>query len=165
MSAPAPIAVFGHHFWVRFEEQALGKTKPTNDHVLLCNGAFSEITGLETSMTPFTIAEGGRNRGPAQRTGAVQHATVILKRGILTEISDLYRWYRLVTGGAYAYRLNVIITVVGHDNQDLMVWKLNSALPVKFKMADLNARATEIAIEELHIVHEGLVLIPKGGGR
>ncbi|HEY7490181.1 MAG TPA: phage tail protein, partial [Candidatus Tectomicrobia bacterium] len=38
----------------------------------------------------------------------------------------------------------------------MMAWKLTRALPVKFKAADLNARATEVGIEELHLVHEGL---------
>jgi hypothetical protein len=30
---------------------------------------------------------------------------------------------------------------------------------VKFKAADLNARGTEVGIEELHLAHEGLTLI------
>jgi hypothetical protein len=29
-------------------------------------------------------------------------------------------------------------------------------MPVKFKFADLNAKGTEVGIEELHLVHEGL---------
>jgi phage tail-like protein len=37
-------------------------------------------------------------------------------------------------------------------------WHLDRALPVKFKSSDLNARGAEIAIEELHLVHEGLKL-------
>jgi len=30
---------------------------------VLCSGAFSEVTGLELSMKPKTLAEGGRNWG------------------------------------------------------------------------------------------------------
>ena len=40
-----------------------------------------------------------------------------------------------------------------------MRWALRRALPVKFKAADLDARGTEIGIEELHLAHEGLVLV------
>ena len=32
-------------------------------------------------------------------------------------------------------------------------------MPVKFKAADLNAKGSEIGIEELHLAHEGLVLV------
>ena len=37
-----------------------------------------------------------------------------------------------------------------------MGWKLRNAMPVKFKVGDLNAKGSEVAIEELHLVHEGL---------
>jgi len=38
-------------------------------------------------------------------------------------------------------------------------WALRRAIPVKFKAADLNAKGSEIGIEELHLAHEGLVLV------
>ncbi len=39
--------------------------------------------------------------------------------------------------------------------QPIMAWQLAHAMPVKFKFADLNAKGTEVGIEELHFVHEG----------
>jgi phage tail-like protein len=35
-------------------------------------------------------------------------------------------------------------------------WRLRNAMPVKFRVGDLNAKGSEVAIEELHLVHEGL---------
>ena len=32
-------------------------------------------------------------------------------------------------------------------------------MPVKFRIGDLSARGNEIAIEELHLVHEGLHMV------
>ena len=46
---------------------------------------FAECTGLEATMEPKTIKEGGRNYGTAQRTGGVTFATVVLKRGVSTD--------------------------------------------------------------------------------
>jgi len=40
----------------------------------------------------------------------------------------------------------------------VMVWKLTGVLPTKFKGPDLNATASQVAIEELQLVHEGLEL-------
>ncbi len=42
--------------------------------------------------------------------------------------------------------------------EPVLTWVLERALPVKFKAADLNARGSEIGIEELHLAHEGLRL-------
>jgi phage tail-like protein len=39
-----------------------------------------------------------------------------------------------------------------------MVWTLTGVLPTKFKGPDLSANASQVAIEELHLVHEGLEL-------
>ena len=45
-----------------------------------------------------------------------------------------------------------------------MAWRLKQALPTKFKTADLNSQASEIAIEELHLAHEGLTRQKPGSG-
>ncbi len=48
---------------------------------------FAECTGLEATMEPKVIKEGGRNYGAAQRPGGVTFATVVLKRGVSTDRS------------------------------------------------------------------------------
>jgi phage tail-like protein len=88
----------------------------------------------------------------------VSFATVILKRG-MTTTRDLWKWFQLVAGGAYAYRLSAEITMQDLEGQPVVTWKLARALPIKFKAADLNARGTEVGIEELHLAHEGLSLV------
>jgi phage tail-like protein len=121
----------------------------------LCAGAFSEVTGLEATMEPKVIKEGGRNFGVIQRQGPVTFATVVFKRGISTA-SDLWRWFELVAGGAYAKRLTATVTVRDPAGLDLYAWRLIRALPTKFKTADLNATAAAVGVEELHVAHEGL---------
>jgi phage tail-like protein len=155
----APLHVF--RFEVTFRRDAVSGN-PNRNAVALCSGAFSECTGLEATMEPKVIKAGGLNYGPAQRVGPVSFATVILKRG-MTTTRDLWNWFQLVAGGAYAYRLSAEIAM--HDNAGnvVLTWALARALPVKFKAADLNARGTEVGIEELHLAHEGLTLRAKGG--
>lgn len=129
----------------------------------LCDGAFAEVSGLEASMEPKLIREGGLNYGVHQRAGAVSFATVVLKRG-MTASRDLWHWWSLFAGagdaanGALAHRLSVRITQQAADATPLLTWKLARAMPVKFKAGDLNAKTGEVAIEELHLVHEGLRL-------
>jgi phage tail-like protein len=131
------------------------------DAVEVCSGAFAECTGLEATMEPKVIKVGGRNYGAIQRPGPVSFATVVLKRG-MTKTRDLFDWYQKVAGGEYAYRLSAEIAMRNSAGQTAITWGLDNCMPVKFKAADLNARGTEIGIEELHLAHEGLRLYGEG---
>lgn len=144
----------GFRFQVDFKEQML-TNETEGGEVLLCSGAFSECSGLEVTMEPKAIKEGGRNWGSAQRMGAISFGTVVLKRG-LTTTADLWAWFSLVGEGAYAQRLNVTITQFDQSGKGAFSWTLLKAMPIKFKAPDLNASNNEVAIEELHLVHEGL---------
>ena len=150
-----PLNVFRFHVDFHTDSLTTGGGEP----VPLCSGAFAECSGLEATMEPKVIKEGGRNYGDAQRMGSVTFATVVLKRG-MTVSRDLWKWFELVTqNGAYSYRLAAIIRMYNNSGEERLAWKLDKALPVKFKAADLNARGTDVAIEELHLVHEGLSLV------
>lgn len=146
-----PLPVFRFH--IRFR-RASGASGP----VEICAGAFSECTGLEATMEPKVIKAGGANYGAYQRPGPVTFATVVLKRG-MTASRDLFKWFQLVNGGAYAYRLSAEIDMQNAEGTTVVTWGLDNCMPVKFKAADLNAKGTEVGIEELHLAHEGLRLI------
>ena len=54
-----------------------------------------------------------------------------------------------------------LIRAIDEDEkkQELKVrigWRLKNAMPVKFRVGDLNAKGSDVAVEELHLVHEGL---------
>ncbi len=150
-----PLQVF--RFQISFKRA--GKTP--GGPVQMCSGAFAECTGLEATMEPKVIKSGGANYGPAQRAGQVSFATVILKRG-MTRTRDLWQWFQMVGGGGYAYRLSAEIAMQDAAGNTVLTWGLDNCLPVKFKAADLNAKGTEIGIEELHLAHEGLRLVAAG---
>lgn len=149
-----PFTVF--RFRVDFAEDPIASGGGT-DAVTLCSGSFAEVSGLEATMEPKVIKEGGRNYGPIQRAGPVTFATVVLKRG-MTSTRHLWRWFELVGGGKYAYRLAALITLMNAAGEPQLTWRLEKAMPIKFKAADLNARGNEVGIEELHLAHEGLTL-------
>jgi phage tail-like protein len=153
-----PLTLF--RFQVDFERVSLtddGKKGP----IAVCSGAFSECSGLESTMEPKVIKAGGWNYGAQQRAGPVTFATVILKRGMTTS-RDIWKWFSQVNErGKYAFRLNVTIRVAGPGESspgEALTIRLFRALPLKFKCGDLSARATDVGIEELHQAHEGLSL-------
>lgn len=143
-------------FKVEFWRDSTDRSFTGYSRVHLCSGAFSECTGLEATMEPKVIKEGGTNYGGIQRPGRVNFATVVLKRG-MTVTPDLWKWFEMVNvNGSYAYRLAVDISLEDNAGNPAISWFLDRALPVKFKFADLNAKGGEIGVEELHLVHEGL---------
>ncbi len=161
--------LFTLRFHVAFKRDVIdgkgaGVTGPDES---ICEGAFSEVTGLEATLEPKVIKEGGVNYGAHQRAGQVTFGTVVLKRGT-TSARDLWKWWALFAGagdpgqattaqsGAYAHRLTVRITLKDLEDTPAMRWRIERAMPVKFKAADFNARASEVGIEELHLAHEGL---------
>jgi len=149
-----PLHVF--NFLIEFGKDSLEDSSGSTGSISLCQGAFSECSGLEATMEPKVIKEGGRNYGDAQRAGKVTFGTVILKRGIVSS-QDLWQWFEVLTAkSGYSYRLQATITLLDQKKNKQLEFKLQRAMPVKFKAPDLSAVSTEVGVEELHIVHEGL---------
>src|SRR5262249_29472577 len=150
--------IHNFRFQIDFNEDPL-TGGPNNPDVSLCSGAFSECSGIEATMEPKVIKEGGRNYGPAQRAGPVTFATVILKRGA-PATRHLWKGQQLRTSGSgYAYRLAATIAVQDWAGNKVLAWRLEKAMPIKFKAGDLNARGTDVTIEELHLAHEGISMV------
>jgi phage tail-like protein len=143
----------------RFQVSLTGSNLPAGlGPAPLCGGAFSEVTGLEATMTPRTIREGGRNFGQIQRPGPTSFGTLSLKRGVTSQ-QDLWTWFNLVTNQeGFGRALNGKIDIYSGTSV-AFTWTLTNVLPVKFKAPDLSATATQVAIEELQLAFEDLQLV------
>lgn len=131
---------------------------------LVCAGAFSDVTGLEASMSPVKMKEGGRNWGEVQLAGVTTFPAIVLKRG-MTDVDDLWKWFEFTTLQAnYGYRLQGEIRVLSSEDRKkiLQRWVLKDVMATKFKGPDLSSAASTVAIEELHLVHDGLSLTRPG---
>jgi len=151
-----PLHIF--RFQVDFRTDSLSDDG-NHEQFDVCSGAFAECTGLEATMEVKVIKEGGRNYGVAQRVGGTTFATVVLKRGI-SKSQALWQIFNSVSTQYFAPRLQVTINLFDLDGSAVRAWRLDRAVPTKFKFADLNARGAEVGIEELHLVHEGLWSVP-----
>ena len=154
MSTGALIPLHVFKFEVDFFTDSLSNSS-SNTQFQVCSGSFAECTGLEATMEPKVIKEGGRNYGAAQRAGGTTFATVVLKRGISSN-QNMYQIFNTLATGTFAPRMQVTINVFDVNGTAVMAWQLDKAMPIKYKFSDLNARNSEIGIEELHLVHEGL---------
>ncbi len=154
MAAAAPFPLHVFRFQVDFFTDSLSDDD-SHEQFQVCSGAFAECTGLEATMEPKVIKEGGRNYGAAQRAGGTTFATVILKRGISSN-QNLYQIFNTMGTGTFAPRMQVTINLFDNSGAAVMAWQLDKAMPIKYKFSDFNAKNAEIGIEELHLAHEGL---------
>jgi len=131
----------------------------------LADGSFQECSGLEVEMDVQEYLEGGRNDGVIRRVGRAKYQNLVLKRGMFYPDSgqvnrDLWEWLQsIVAGKRPVPRYDGVVEVLGVGDEVVATWAFDRGLPVRLRGPELNARTGEIAIEELHIAHEGLRLV------
>ena len=119
-------------------------------------GGFSDVSGLgfEVSYSDY--------RNGNERVNTVRHIPntfkldeVTLKRGLVGS-TDLFDWLKTVRDGTADPR-NVTITLLDEARQTVATFKLIKAQPKKWTGPTLAAKGGgEVAMEELHLVHEGI---------
>jgi phage tail-like protein len=131
----------------------------------LADGSFQECSGLEVEMDVQEYLEGGRNDGVIRRVGRAKYQSLVLKRGMFhpdsgTVNRDLWQWLQsIVSGERPVPRYDGVVEVLGVGEEVVATWTFDRGLPVRLRGPELNAKTGEIAIEELHIAHEGLRLV------
>ncbi|WP_297358606.1 phage tail protein [Thauera sp.] len=122
-------------------------------------GAFSEVQGLEMTLEPVSFREGGYNRGARQLVGKASHPALVLKRGLALDPA-FWNWVQRCVDGSFPLPyVSGTIRVQAADTSasDAATWRFENGIVTKVRAADLNAAGSrEVALEELHIVHEGL---------
>jgi phage tail-like protein len=131
----------------------------------LGDGAFQECTGLEVEMDIQEYMEGGNNDSVIRRAGRAKYSPLVLKRGMFYSSSggtvnrDLWSWIqKMVSGERPIVRYDGQIDVMSVADNVAATWTFRRGLPAKVRGPELNAKTGEVAIEELHIAHEGLRL-------
>ncbi|MFC4115216.1 phage tail protein [Nonomuraea zeae] len=170
MAAPDPFhARVVQTFWFDVALYRSAGEGPAGASDRLCDGAFQECAGLELAAEIKEYAEGGRNDGVVQRVGRVKLQPIVLKRGMFTTDGDgqvqpeLWQWLQgMVAGVRPVPRYNGRIEVrAGRGRPIQAVWTFERGLPLKVTGPALNAKTGDLAIEEMHIAHEGLRLVTR----
>jgi phage tail-like protein len=147
----------------------------------LGTGGFAECSGLTVETDIAEYRDGGRNDGISRGVGRMKVAVIVLKRGMFVPSGStagrgyadtaLWDWFHaMVTGQVplprYDGHIEVLGPQVGRDQDPRPVlahWSFQGGLPAKVSGPTLDARTGQIALEELHIAHEGLRLEVRAG--
>ena len=119
-------------------------------------GGFSDVSGLGVDVS-YSEYRNGNERFNTVRKVPNTHKLddVTLKRGLVGS-TDLFEWLKTVRDGGHDPR-NVTITLLDEARNPVAIFRLKNVQPKKSVLPTLAAKGGgEVAMEELHLVHEGI---------
>ena len=125
------------------------------------DAAFQEISnlGTEFGVTEYRCGNDKENN-VRKYMGLNKAADVTLKRGIIG-YDSLYKWVEQVRrGDKEARRPSITITLQNEAHEEVVKWSLKNAQMMKYISGPFSAKGNDIAMEELTITYEQLVLEP-----
>ena len=131
------------------------------ENTAICGAEFSDCDGLEMSLEPKTIREGGNNGRQIHLAGPVSYGQLTLKRG-MTESFGLWKWFQRVQQDRTLRASGEVLFLSSDREREDVRFVLTGCLPVKLKAPALNAKDGQIAIEEMQVAYETLHLAVPG---
>jgi len=123
-------------------------------------GYFTECSGLgsETELVEHKVQEGGKDI-VQMLPGRLKWEQIKLKRGI-TDALDFWDWRKMVEdGNVSGARMNGSVFMLDQEFNEVAQWDFVNAWPTKVTGPDLKADSNAYGVEEITIVHEGIVRV------
>lgn len=127
----------------------------------LCKGSFAEVDGLQISIEPKTIREGGANGRQIHLTGPASYSELTLRRG-MTETLDLWDWFERIQTERNLRAEGEIVMLAADRDAVAVRYALTGCFPVSIKGAPLKAAESAVAVEELRLSYETLHRVKVG---
>ena len=120
---------------------------------------FQEISNIGMEVTVVEYRNGNEKENSVRKiTGLNKCTDVTLKRGLIGSL-DLYQWLNQIRNGDQSAYRNVVIHLQNEDHTSVVqTWKLLRARIIKHTSGPLNAKGTDVAMEEMVLAYERLEL-------
>lgn len=123
--------------------------------------SFQEVSGLGMEIHMAEYRSGDRTENSTIKVlGLTKHMDVTFKRGVIGEPATLYGWFKTMSDGAgNSPNAGMTVTINLMDDANAAVvqtWVLANARPIKLTGPAFNGKATDVAIEELVVLTEGI---------
>ena len=118
---------------------------------------FQECSAISMSVDVVEYRNGNdRENNVRKLTGLGRVSDVTLKRGIIGSL-NLYQWLDQIRNGDAAGFRTVTIQLLNEDHSMIVTtWRLLRARIIKHTSGPLNAKGTDVAMEELTLAYERL---------
>jgi phage tail-like protein len=118
---------------------------------------FQEVSGIGMEVTVAEYRNGNSRENSVMKvTGLNKSTDVTLKRGVIGSL-NLYKWLNDIRNGDQNAMRTVTIQLQNEDHtQVVQTWKLLRARIIKHTSGPMNAKGTDVAMEELVLAYERL---------
>lgn len=124
--------------------------------------SFKSVEGFTTELETVEYREGGfQSLAKRKLPGLVNYSEITLQKGVYQSL-DLYNFFMsYVYGEAKDPIEETTIKVYGADGIKVAAqWHVQWAWPTKYETTGLTADSSDIVVETLVLVHEGLKRVP-----
>ncbi len=119
---------------------------------------FTEVSGLDVETEVVEYRHGASPEySKVKMPGMQKFSNITLKRGTFATDNEYFNWWNTVKLNTIERR-DITISLLNEEHQPVVVWKVKNAWPSKVQSTDLKADGSEVAIESLEIIHEGLTI-------
>ena len=118
---------------------------------------FQECSNIGMEVTVSEYRRGNDKENSVRKITGLNKATdVTLKRGVIGSL-NLYKWLDDIRNGNQNAERTVIVQLQNEDHTEVVqTWKLLRARIIKHVSGPMNAKGTDVAMEELTIAYERL---------
>ena len=118
---------------------------------------FQECSNIGMEVTVAEYRNGNEKENSVRKITGLNKATdVTLKRGVIGSL-NLYQWLNDIRNGNQNALRNVVVHLQNEDHTAIVqTWKLMRARIIKHVSGPMNAKGTDVAMEELTVAYERL---------
>lgn len=118
---------------------------------------FQEVSGIGMEVTVAEYRNGNEKENAVRKiTGLNKSTDVTMKRGVIGSL-NLYQWLDQIRNGDQNALRTVLIHMQNEDHSaTVQTWKLLRARMTKHTSGPLNAKGTDVAMEEMVLAYERL---------
>jgi phage tail-like protein len=121
------------------------------------DAGFQEVSGIGMEVTVAEYRNGNEKDNSVRKITGLNKATdVTMKRGVIGSLA-LYNWLNQIRNGDQNALRNIVVQLQNEDHTSVVqTWKLLRARIIKHTSGPLNAKGTDVAMEELVVAYERL---------
>lgn len=118
---------------------------------------FQEVSGIGMEVTVAEYRNGNEKENAVRKiTGLNKSTDVTMKRGVIGSL-NLYQWLDQIRNGDQTAFRTVLVHLQNEDHSaTVQTWKLLRARIIKHTSGPMNAKGTDVAMEELVLAYERL---------
>jgi phage tail-like protein len=149
-----PEILTAHRFYLGL---ALDGQNESDAFFLDCQGFTRTQDVIEICEVTSQTWGAKQSKGLPVRTkipGNVKSGNITLRRGMTNSVA-FWNWFDKVQTGQWAKQRKLVsLSIYNQASQEVARFELAGAWPTRYKVADVNARSTDIEIEEIEVAFE-----------